>query len=135
MHRTGTPVAISRSDNRWLRVMGIAALGAFGGFLFFWFVHAFSRAKLLVGRGRLCIAGALSVGIGAFVAYKTNYLNQDVWTFAANGYALLAAAFTAATSGHFLTGLLGKVYDDQKALDPDPKREPGQAITGEVVPG
>jgi hypothetical protein len=133
-HRTGTPVAIRRSENRWLLVLGAAAIGALGGFLFFMLLHAFSRAKLLVGPGRIAIAGVLSVGVGAYVAYTTNYLNQDVWTFGANTIALLTAAFTAATSGQMVTGLLGKVYDDHAQVNPKepvrPEEAPRKGLAG-----
>jgi hypothetical protein len=118
MHRTGTLVAISRSENRWLFVLGAAVIGALGGFVVFMLLHAFARANLLVGGWRVAIAGALSIGVGAYVAYTTNYLNQDVWTLGANTLALLTAAFTAATSGHLVTGLLGKVYDDHASVNP-----------------
>jgi hypothetical protein len=120
MHRTGTPVAISRSENRWLLVLGVALLGAFGGFVVFMLLHAFSRANLLASGSRVAIAAVLSVGLGSYVAYTTNYLNQDVWTLGANTLALLTAAFTAATSGHLITGLLGKVYDDTAKVNPQP---------------
>lgn len=118
MRRTGTAVAISRSENRWELVLAGAALGALGGFVFFMLLHWFSHAKLLVGPKRIVFAGVLSVGVGAYVAYSTNYLNQDVWTFGANTIALLTAGFTAATSGQLVTGLLGKVYDDHAVLNP-----------------
>jgi hypothetical protein len=124
LHRTTTPVAISRSESRWLLVLGLALLGALGGFGVFALLHAFSRAKLLANRRRLTIAAVLSVGLGSYVGYTTNYLDQDVWTFGDNALALLTAAFTAATSGHLVTGLLGKVYDDTEhahtASEPDP---------------
>ena len=118
MHRTATPVAISRSEHRWLLVLGVALLGALGGFVVFMLLHAFSRAQLLATGGRVAIAGVLSVGLGSYVAYTTNYLNQDVWTLGTNTLALLTAAFTAATSGHLITGLLGKVYDDTAKVNP-----------------
>jgi hypothetical protein len=118
MHRTGTPVAISRSENRWLFVLGAAALGALGGFVFFMLLHAFSRSQLLASPAKVAIAAVVSVGVGTYVAYTTSYLNQDVWSFGANTIALLTAAFTAATSGHLVTGLLGKVYDDHAELNP-----------------
>jgi hypothetical protein len=118
LHRTGTAVAISRSENRWLYVLGLAVLGAAGGCLFVMLLHAYSRAKLLTTAGRVAIAGVISVAVGAYVAYTTNYLNQDVWTLGANTIALLTAAFTAATSGHLVTGLLGKVYDDHAQMYP-----------------
>jgi hypothetical protein len=117
MHRTATPVAISRSENRWQVVLLVALLGALGGFVFFILLHAFSQAPLLATGWRIAVAGVLSVGIGAYVGYTTNYLNQDVWTFGANTTALLTAAFTAATSGQLVTGLLGKVYDDHNQLN------------------
>src|SRR4029453_13727710 len=66
-------------------------------FFFFMLLHAFARATLLESGWRIAIAGAISIGVGAYVAYTTNYLNQDVWTFGANIIALLTAAFTAAT--------------------------------------
>ena len=118
MHRTGTPIEVSRSENRWLFVLGASAAGAIGGFVFFMLLHAFSRAQLLAGPGKIAIAGLVSLGVGVYVAYTTNYLNQDVWTFGANTIALLTAGFTAATSGHLVTGLLGKVYDDHAKVNP-----------------
>jgi putative flippase GtrA len=130
MHRTATPIAISRSENRWQRVLLIALLGALGGFVFFMLLHAFSQAKLLATGWRIAIAGVLSVGIGAYVGYTTSYLNQDVWTFGANTIALLTAAFTAATSGQLVTGLLGKVYDDHTQLT-----ETQHPVTAEEAPG
>jgi membrane protein YqaA with SNARE-associated domain len=114
MNRTVTPVTISRSENRWMLVILLAAVGALGGFLGFWILHKMSGEKLRPGRGRPIIAGVLSVGIGAGVAYKSNYLNQDVWTTSANTWALWTAAFTAATSGPLVTGVLGKLYEDRQ---------------------
>jgi hypothetical protein len=116
LHRVGTPVAISRSDDQWLKVMLLAVLGALGGFGVFVLLHWFAQAELVSGAWRLAIAGLFSVLVGAGVAYTTNYLNQSVWTLGANGRALLVAAFTAATTGPLVTGLLGKVYDDNKAV-------------------
>lgn len=130
MHRTATPLAISRSENRWKSVLLVALLGALGGFLFFMLLHAFSQAKLLATGWRIAIAGVLSVAIGAYVGYTTNYLNQDVWTFGANTIALMTAAFTAATSGQLVTGLLGKVYDDHTQLN-----ETQNPITADEAPG
>jgi hypothetical protein len=132
MHRVGTPVAVSRSENRWAAVLALAAIGALGGFLVFCIVHQFSQSELLVGWRRLLFAGVFSVGIGAALGYQTIYLNQDVWTFSANGIALVTAAFTAATSGHFLTGMLSQVYTVQKQARADAKatgeqRDPGVA--------
>jgi hypothetical protein len=112
VRRVGTPIAISRSDDQWLKVALLAAAGAFAGFLAFFIVHWFAQAEMVVGRLRFFVAGLLSVAVGAGVAYTTNYLNQGVWTLSANGQALLVAAFTAATAGPLVTGLLGKVYDD-----------------------
>jgi hypothetical protein len=116
LHRTGTPVAISRSDNEWLKVAVLASIGALGGFVVFVLLHWFAQADLLVGGLRFAFAGAAGVVIGAGTAYLTNYLNQGVWTFDANGRALMLAAFTAATTGPVVSGLLTKVYDDKKAV-------------------
>jgi hypothetical protein len=132
MHRTGTLVAVSRSENRWLAVLAGAVIGALGGFVFFMLLHAFARATLLESGWRIAIAGAISIGVGAYVAYTTNYLNQDVWTFGANIIALLTAAFTAATSGHLATGLLGKVYDDHAQLNPREEKAP-RGLRGAVA--
>jgi hypothetical protein len=116
MHRVGTPIAISRSDNQWLKVATLAAISALMGFLAFCLLHWFAEAELLVGVGRLLFAAGASVVIGAGTAYFTNYLNQGVWTVGSNGAALALAAFTAATTGPVLTGLLTKVYDDKKVV-------------------
>jgi hypothetical protein len=116
LHRVGTPVAISRSDNQWLKVAVLASIGALAGFVGFALLHWFAQADLLVGTLRFAFAGAASVVIGGGTAYLTNYLNQGVWTFGANGRALVFAAFTAATTGPVVTGLLTKVYDDKKAV-------------------
>jgi hypothetical protein len=116
--RNGSLVAVSRSENRWLYVLGLAALGALGGFAAFMLLHAFSRAALLTSGPKIAVAGVVSVAVGAYVAYTTNYLNQDVWTLGANTIALLTAAFTAATTGQLVTGLLGKVYDDHGKVNP-----------------
>jgi hypothetical protein len=57
-----------------------------------------------------------------------------VWTLGANTIALLTAAFTAATTGHLVTGLLGKVYDDHAKVNPqEPVRAeeaPRQGLAG-----
>jgi hypothetical protein len=138
MHRTATLVTVSRSENRIGYVGGWAALSAFAGFLVFCALHAASGASLKVHRGRVFVTGVLSVGVGALVGYTTNYVNQDVWTFSDNGFALATAAFTAATSGHLLTGLLGNVYGTQETTDelksdkkaPNPK---GRSETSSVT--
>jgi hypothetical protein len=116
LRRVGTPVSISRSDDQWVKVALLAALGALAGFLTFVVLHWFARAELMVGRTRFAVAGLISVIVGGGVAYTTNYLNQTVWTMGANGRALMVAAFTAATTGPMVTGLLGKVYDDNKVV-------------------
>jgi hypothetical protein len=116
VRRVGTPIAISRSDDEWFKVALLAGLGALAGFLAFVIIHWFAQADMVAGRWRFLVAGLLSVLVGAGVAYTTNYLNQGVWTFSANGRALLVAAFTAATAGPLVTGLLGKVYDDNTAV-------------------
>lgn len=116
MHRVGTPIAISRSDNQRLKVAGLAIAAALMGFLVFCLLHWFAQAELLVGATRLLFAAGASVAIGAGTAYVTNYLNQGVWTVGSNVGALLIAAFTSATTGPVLTGLLAKVYDDKKVV-------------------
>jgi hypothetical protein len=114
MRRVGTPIAISRSENQRALVAGLAVAGAVAGFLVFWALHWFADAALLVGRPRFAFAGLASIVIGAGTAYSTNYLNQGVWTFESNWQALLTAAFTSATAGPLVAGLLAKVYDDKQ---------------------
>lgn len=131
VHRVGTPVDISRSENRWPLVAILAAFGALAGFVVFAVLHWFAQAELVVGRARFVVAGVLSVLVGAGVAYTTSYLNQSVWTFGANGRSLAVAAFTAATTGPLVTGLLGKVYDDNKVVTA-PVRAATKAAKGEA---
>ena len=53
LHRVGTPVAITRSDNQWLKVAALASLGALAGFAVFALLHWYAGADLLVGRAGL----------------------------------------------------------------------------------
>lgn len=62
----------------------------------------------------LWLTAAVSIAVGAGTAYLTNYLNQDVWTFDANGVALFTAAFSASTTG-VAAGLLTGIYNTTQA--------------------
>ena len=85
----------------------LADVLALAGFLVFVVLHWFAQAENDVWGRRFAVAGVFSALVGAGVAYTTNYLNQSVWTFGANGRALVVAAFTVATTGPLVTGLLG----------------------------
>jgi hypothetical protein len=129
MRRVGTPIAISRSDNEWLKVTLIRRGRRAGGLPRVRHVHWFAQADIVATIPRFIVAGALSLVVGAGVAYSTNYLNQGVWTVGANGLALLATAFTAATAGPLVTGLLGKVYDDNKVVTGPMRKAKWHAMT------
>ena len=104
-----TPVTVSRSENRVLVPLGLGGLGAVAGFALFGLLRWYRKNDLLVSRAKLVLAGVVSVVAGAFAAYATNYLSQDVWSSAENARAALGVGFTASTSG-VMTALLAAVW-------------------------
>jgi len=112
MHTVATPVTVTRSENRLWVPIGIGILGSACGFFLFWLVRRIHHDNLLVKEKPVLIAtGVASVVVGAGSAFFTNYINQDVWTWSANGLALFTAAFSASTAG-VAAGLLTGIYKD-----------------------
>jgi hypothetical protein len=77
----------------------------------------------------LWFAAAASIIVGAGSAFFTNYLNQDVWTWNANGLALFTAAFSASTAG-VAAGLLTGIYNNTTSA-----KEGAEGGTGEAAEG
>jgi hypothetical protein len=114
-----TPIAVSRSESNLLWPLLIGTLGGLVGLGWFWFL---SRAKGWTTSVRgpqyaVVFAAAAAAGI---VAVVSSYLDQEVWTVGANGFAAMIAAFTGATTGAMATALtvLWRQPDDAgKAID------------------
>ncbi|MBD0283226.1 MAG: hypothetical protein ICV69_13700 [Thermoleophilaceae bacterium] len=106
-----SPVTVSRSENRLWVPIAWGALGAVAGFGLFAALRFFKGNNLRVSRLLLAVAAVISLIVGAITALLTSYLNQDVWTSSANGWAAAAIGFTASTSG-VMTALLAAVWED-----------------------
>jgi hypothetical protein len=110
MHTVATPVTVTRSESDLLVPLLIGLLGSGGGFALFALARKIHHDDLLVKeRWVLVFAGIVSVVVGTGSAFFTNYVNQDVWTWSANGLALFTAAFSASTAG-VAAGLLTGIY-------------------------
>jgi hypothetical protein len=115
MHTIATPVTVTRSeDSEWIAVL-IGMAGGASGFIIFMVLRVIHGKNLLIKeKWVLWFTAAVSIGVGAGTAYFTNYLNQEVWTFNANGVALFTAAFSASTAG-VAAGLLTGIYNTDQA--------------------
>lgn len=109
---TRTPIAVSRSDNRWLIPALIGIVAALAGLALFTLGQVARKATLASRRLLALVAGIAAVA-GAVVVV-VNYTNQEVWTFGENWWSAAVTGFTGATSG-VMAGLLGGVW---KTEDP-----------------
>jgi hypothetical protein len=123
MHTVATPVTVTRSESDLLVPIVIGLLGSGVGFLLFWLARTIHHDDLLVKEEWvLWFTGVVSVVFGAGSAFFTNYVNQDVWTWSANGLALFTAAFSASTAG-VAAGLLTGIYKTSAPAPPPVPRE------------
>jgi hypothetical protein len=115
MHTVATPVTVTRSeDSEWIAA-GIGIIGGVSGFIIFSLLRKIHGQNLLITeQWVLWVTAGISIGVGAGTAYFTNYINQEVWTFEANGVALFTAAFSASTAG-VAAGLLTGIYNTTQA--------------------
>jgi hypothetical protein len=129
MRPVATPVTVTRSESQLWMPIGIGIAGAGCGFLLFWLARQIHHEDLLVRDRVLWFTAAASIIVGAGSAFFTNYLNQDVWTWNANGLALFTAAFSASTAG-VAAGLLTGIYKN-----PTVAKEGADGGTGEAAEG
>jgi hypothetical protein len=108
MTTSRTPVAVSRSDNRFYLPALLGVIAAIGGLALFNFARKIGGAKLKVGR--LALLGVVAIGaVAGAVAVLVNYYNQDVWTMGDNWWSAIVTGFTGATTG-VMAGLLGDIW-------------------------
>jgi putative flippase GtrA len=110
LRTVATPVTVTRSeDTEWIPI-GIGIAGGLSGFFLFWLLRKIHGQDLLVKETWvLWLTAGVCVAVGAGTGFFTNYINQDIWTFNANGLALFTAAFSASTAG-VTAGLLTGIY-------------------------
>lgn len=80
--------------------------------MFLVLLHPFSRSEMPAGPVKFIIASVVNLGAVTYVAYTHELSRPGRLDVGTNTVALLSAAFTASTSGHLATGLLGKDFDD-----------------------
>jgi hypothetical protein len=98
LHDSYTPISESRTSAVWWS-LGLGFAGALAGLLWAVGLHvAETIPAIRFSRLQWVFVGALTVGAG-LVAGFAYWDNQDVWTLGDNGWATLAAGFTAATTG------------------------------------
>jgi hypothetical protein len=117
---TRTPVAVSRSDDRWLIPLVIGLFAAAGGFAVWTITRWISWLNTENRQSpRWSALGAVFgfAVIGGGVAAVTSWLNQDVWTVDDNGLVTASTAFVAATSGA-LAALLAKIWPEPTGAQP-----------------
>jgi hypothetical protein len=120
MRTVATPVTVTRSeDTEWIPI-GIGVAGGLAGFALFMLARKIHGDQLLVREPFVLVfTGCACVVVGAGAAFFTNYLNQDIWTFNANGLALFTAAFSASTAG-VTAGLVTGIYKEKAAESTSP---------------
>jgi hypothetical protein len=112
MRPVATPITVTRSeDTEWIPI-GIGILGGLSGFILFALLRQIHGDSLFVNGALVGFTGVVCVVVGAGAAFFTNYLNQEIWTFNANGLALFTAAFSASTAG-VTAGLLTGIHKEK----------------------
>ncbi len=105
-----TPIAVSRSEHRWLIPLLIGALAGLAGVL--WFLamrYAVGDKMKTLSRWRIALVVLLPVVAGAF-AVLASYWDQEVWSVSDNLPAALIAGFTGATTGS-MAAVLAAIKD------------------------
>jgi hypothetical protein len=117
MATTRTPVAVSRSDQRFFVPVIIGLVAATAAFVFWtitrWIAWLRTTDRQSPRWGAIGVVFGVAV-IGGAIAAFTTWINQDVWTFGDNGWVTATTAFAAATSGA-LAGLLANLWPEPTA--------------------
>jgi hypothetical protein len=120
MTTTRTPVAVSRSEPRWLVPIAIGLFAAAVAFVFWtitrWISWLGTKNRKRPRWGALGVVFGVAVIAGGVAAF-TSWLNQDVWTVDDNGWVTASTAFAAATSGA-LAGLLANLWPEPTGNSP-----------------
>jgi hypothetical protein len=119
LHPSRTPVAISRSDDRWWLPVGIGAAGGLVGILWALLVAEASDRIHAFGDERKWLLALIGAGLGFGAAAGLGvWQDQDVWVLGDNGRATLLAGIAGSTTGALatLTGLLIKAPPESAKL-------------------